>query len=346
MPHAPPTQRQLVIDPGGTGDDRGAPVRSAALRAGACPSVASPIVRGALARHRALLAKSWVVRYLQSVAALATIAVAILIAVEVGAPIVEGTRSRWAWTVIPLLFVAAVSPAAVIALLMLRVERRFKRAAFRELMLSLGRCPSCGFTIGCNVEKVLDGCTVCSECGAAWRADRVAPIATDEADAWQAAIFRTAALRTAARQPILLTDARGHRVAPRVSIRLPKDGPWGTLARIGFVVLCVVVVVLVVSLLVPIGAIATGSLANVVYTDASVGMPEDVRVGLTIVTIMLLFPLVLLIPAVLIAASIAHMRRVLSVHGHVCPACDSRMDLGDRVAPAVSCAACNAVWRR
>ncbi len=49
-------------------------------------------------------------------------------------------------------------------------RRRFRRLV--EVYLSTGRCASCGYMLaGLAMEG--DGCVVCPECGAAWRAERI-----------------------------------------------------------------------------------------------------------------------------------------------------------------------------
>jgi predicted nucleic acid-binding Zn ribbon protein len=42
-----------------------------------------------------------------------------------------------------------------------------------KALRSAGLCPSCGYEIG-TVVPVEDGCTICPECGAAWRRATVA----------------------------------------------------------------------------------------------------------------------------------------------------------------------------
>ena len=51
-------------------------------------------------------------------------------------------------------------------------RRRFRRLA--DVYLGSGRCASCAYALaGLAAEE--DGCVVCPECGAAWRADRLGP---------------------------------------------------------------------------------------------------------------------------------------------------------------------------
>lgn len=48
------------------------------------------------------------------------------------------------------------------------IGRAGREEVAREGMLLIGRCPSCTYSLaGCAVEA--DECTVCPECGAAWR---------------------------------------------------------------------------------------------------------------------------------------------------------------------------------
>lgn len=50
--------------------------------------------------------------------------------------------------------------------------RRRKWRQITELYLASGQCPACGYAItGQHPER--DGCLVCPECGASWRAERV-----------------------------------------------------------------------------------------------------------------------------------------------------------------------------
>jgi hypothetical protein len=43
-----------------------------------------------------------------------------------------------------------------------------KPVLFRDAMLGMRRCPSCSYSLA-NLDIEADGCTVCPECGAAWR---------------------------------------------------------------------------------------------------------------------------------------------------------------------------------
>ncbi|MBX3387428.1 MAG: hypothetical protein KF768_12735 [Phycisphaeraceae bacterium] len=40
--------------------------------------------------------------------------------------------------------------------------------AWRDLYLLAGQCAACGYSIG-DLRSAEDGCTVCPECGGAWR---------------------------------------------------------------------------------------------------------------------------------------------------------------------------------
>lgn len=45
---------------------------------------------------------------------------------------------------------------------------RCSRAAVAEALLGVGACPSCGHPVR-DIAPAPDGCTICPECGAAWR---------------------------------------------------------------------------------------------------------------------------------------------------------------------------------
>ncbi len=50
------------------------------------------------------------------------------------------------------------------------VRRRFEASAIRA-WLSIGHCAACGYSLR-GLKPEFDGCTVCPECGAAWRLAR------------------------------------------------------------------------------------------------------------------------------------------------------------------------------
>ncbi len=57
-------------------------------------------------------------------------------------------------------------------LLGLRWARRRKFDAISAIYIDAGRCAGCGYTLA-DLAAEPDGCVVCPECGAAWRADRL-----------------------------------------------------------------------------------------------------------------------------------------------------------------------------
>jgi hypothetical protein len=63
---------------------------------------------------------------------------------------------------------AAVGVAGWLAILRWLIAPHFGRAAARRLVAAAA-CPACGFSLAGVPADAGDGCTVCPECGAAWR---------------------------------------------------------------------------------------------------------------------------------------------------------------------------------
>ena len=63
---------------------------------------------------------------------------------------------------------AIMAVMGVIVCLGSSIGRAGREESAREAMLAAGLCPSCGYQIDGGAVGV-DGCTVCPECGAAWR---------------------------------------------------------------------------------------------------------------------------------------------------------------------------------
>lgn len=47
---------------------------------------------------------------------------------------------------------------------------------FRDAMAEMRRCPSCTYTLAA-IEVQLDGCSICPECGTAWKLPKTPPVA-------------------------------------------------------------------------------------------------------------------------------------------------------------------------
>jgi hypothetical protein len=73
---------------------------------------------------------------------------------------------------------ALISVATLTGMLIYRGRRASNTTPFIVLaFLDERRCPSCGYDLtGCDTAE--DGCTVCPECGAAWRIGPAQPSAT------------------------------------------------------------------------------------------------------------------------------------------------------------------------
>jgi hypothetical protein len=56
----------------------------------------------------------------------------------------------------------------IVVITALMILGRSLRTVARRSCLRLGLCPACGYEIG-SLPAATDGCTVCPECGAAWR---------------------------------------------------------------------------------------------------------------------------------------------------------------------------------
>ncbi len=66
---------------------------------------------------------------------------------------------QW-WSILPVLFFVAAAWDA-------RRRMASRKRAYRTALLSHGRCPACAYKLSNDPEA--DGCTICSECGGAWR---------------------------------------------------------------------------------------------------------------------------------------------------------------------------------
>jgi hypothetical protein len=93
----------------------------------------------------------------------------------------------WAYWVAPLILSAGfgvrlaagsgtwfdwVGVAAGVLWLAMQWQNRYaggSPAMFRDAMLQAARCPACAYSLEGTGADTADGCTVCPECGAAWR---------------------------------------------------------------------------------------------------------------------------------------------------------------------------------
>jgi len=58
------------------------------------------------------------------------------------------------------------------AIVVVTVGTRVVLPRYRDWIAACGRCPACGYEI-MNLPPDSDGCTVCPECGSAWRCHEV-----------------------------------------------------------------------------------------------------------------------------------------------------------------------------
>ncbi|MBL9147954.1 MAG: hypothetical protein JNM94_04600 [Phycisphaerae bacterium] len=342
MSLTPPTQRALALDASARVDDRGVKVQERALRTGSCPTYAAPEVRGAIARYRATLASTWLVRYLQAVAALATVA----LGVGLGFWLVNLTNGESLSDGLFFLvgFVTGILPGAIVAVAMVRGDRRFQRVACRNLLLGIGRCPACGFAIGGNVRPMSDGCAACGECGAAWFAERIAPITVDEADAWQTARVVTA-IQGASQHVSGRRDARGRRVVTSAGLALPRHGPWSVGLRIYYTIMSGLVggIVLSVSLAATF-AVSMSVVSLIEWPKATAFLSTSSLTAVTLLVV--LIPLVFLVPIAAATTATSWLRFVALRRASLCPACESPIDDAGASGLTVECRFCNAVWKR
>lgn len=70
------------------------------------------------------------------------------------------------------MLIAPLIPALLAWLALLGYIRRRRGDRIIEIYLTAGRCPACGYLLE-NLPTHADGCMVCPECEAAWRAERV-----------------------------------------------------------------------------------------------------------------------------------------------------------------------------
>jgi hypothetical protein len=77
--------------------------------------------------------------------------------------VVLGLRGLWGlWLVIP------AGVIAFVCLVMVAWSRERRNEARRRAVAMVGTCPACMYDLSGSVAES-DGCTVCPECGAAWR---------------------------------------------------------------------------------------------------------------------------------------------------------------------------------
>ena len=81
--------------------------------------------------------------------------------------------------IVPFFFCIIVSTSAWY--LSLSWVRRLKSARLAQIHLNHGLCPACAYTLK-GLETQQDGCVVCPECSAAWKADRLSQHPSDSHD--------------------------------------------------------------------------------------------------------------------------------------------------------------------
>lgn len=94
-----------------------------------------------------------------------TSASGVLLSAYVLRAVFPGGRS---WTV----FVAIAVTAAVTAPFLRRSSNRLRERPIGDAILREGLCAACGYNL-IDADSSLDGLRTCSECGAAWRSDRI-----------------------------------------------------------------------------------------------------------------------------------------------------------------------------
>lgn len=91
--------------------------------------------------------------------------------------------SGWLGAGVPAWIMPALASGVMVSVFVYRSRRAVKRIAPRiiDAFLFEGRCPGCGYVMD-GMQTEPDGCRVCPECGAAWKAERIgASVRTPEA---------------------------------------------------------------------------------------------------------------------------------------------------------------------
>lgn len=131
---------------------------------------------------------------------------------------VPGIPNQFSWVVV----IAALGGIAIVMVnVIMRPVTLRNRSGYIDALLSMGRCAACGFAIGGAATESSDGCTICPECGAAWRASRVAKVTISEATNFGVRRLRSR-MRLAHQHSIFARDALGRRVAIVATGMLPR----------------------------------------------------------------------------------------------------------------------------
>ncbi|MDZ4828790.1 MAG: hypothetical protein SGJ09_01155 [Phycisphaerae bacterium] len=322
-------------------DDRGASVRLARLRAGACPDPESDCARAVLARMRSSAATTWTSRYLQSVATLIALGLfGLTIALVV--PLLPELPGIPAAVTVGGAIVALAAIGVLSVRIVLRPTALRNRVAYIDALLCMGRCPACGFVIGGAAVKAADGCAVCQECGAAWRMERLALVTLPEATGLGVGRLRTR-LRSASQHTTFIRDARERRFAVGCGATLPRGAEWSMAQRWSF--RCQSGFLSAMMALIALGAVVTvltflGSFLSPFGREDRIDAPWLAIIAP--LSFVFVAPLLLLIPALASLATARALRTNACLSHDHCPACDTR--LGDRGDPC-SCPACGARWR-
>lgn len=147
--------------------------------------------------------------------------------------------SGWLGAGIPAWVMPALASGVMVSVFVYRSRRAVRRIAPRiiDAFLFEGRCPGCGYVLdGTQIEP--DGCRVCPECGAAWKAERIgASIQTPAAiqeyrrrlfnpttrERWLPGVRMPMLWRDARDRAVSLTDPRLRRLDQATAERLGTD---------------------------------------------------------------------------------------------------------------------------
>jgi hypothetical protein len=227
--------------------------------------------------------------------------------------------------------------AGVIALVV--VSRRHVRAQMRvgyiNTLLGLGRCPACGFAMVASADHQAAHHVVCSECGAAWRRERLARVTVPEATVNGVAVMR-AHLRSAHTHSYLSRDAKGRRVAPSLSWLLPS-GIWTGGERLFFVWMQVAAMIFVAAITI-IALVLLFALA--ISSDAL--RQSSIAPILSWGVFTFYLPAFLVWPVATAARMLGFRRARACLARSRCPCCDGPLGDGrDRAA----CPLCHVQWK-
>jgi hypothetical protein len=76
-------------------------------------------------------------------------------------------------------YIAVMSIGPIASLIVGKLILPVTKSPTQGLYLDLGRCPQCAYRLS-DLKPEPDGCVVCPECGAAWRAEAIAKVVRTE----------------------------------------------------------------------------------------------------------------------------------------------------------------------